>query len=272
MPVSNVRNRAVQGEFRELTLSERQQEAKARLDIKHSSRPYIPDMPAARRKGREKMLPVSVRATLHNDGRFPEAMSHVVHEGDMAKIIGYNAEEYRVKGSDEALGYAATTGTSRPNVLCITDGMGSCIGVAIIGEKDGQAKVRLFHVFNYNNTAPDSIKAHIDDLKKNGMAVRIGISGGLKGDQDSEGMLGRIRNSISETDRDHAGNPVAFEFDTGCSMATSSSLPLGVIIDENHKGKFVQEVIMAPSPDGAPQPRREWTYPVSTPSVRPAAK
>jgi len=271
MSISNVRNRAVQGKFKELTSSERQQEAKARLKIKHPSRPYIPDMPAARRKGRENMLPVNVRTTLPKDVRLPEAMSHVVHEGDMAKIIGYNAEEYPVKGSDETLGYAATTGTSRPNVLCITDEMGPCIGVAIIGKKDGQAKVRLFHVFSYNTTAPASIKAHINDLKKNGMAVRIGISGGIKGDEDSEGMHSRIKTSISETDQDHAENPVAFEFDTGCAKESPSGLPLGVIIDDNHKGKFVQEVIMAPAPDGAPQPRGEWTYPVSTPSVQPEA-
>jgi hypothetical protein len=271
MPVSNVRNRAVQGKFEELTSSDRQQEATARLKMKHPSRPCIPDMPAARRKGRENMLPIKVRTTLPKNVRFP-AGSHVVHEGDMAKIIGYNVEEYPVKGSDETLGYAATTGTSRPNVLCITDGMGPCIGVAIIGEKDGQAKARLFHVFSYNTTAPASIKAHINDLKKNGMAVRVGISGGIKGDEDSEGMHGRIKTSISETDRDHAGNPVVVEFDTGCSMETPSGLPLGVIIDDNHKGKFVQEVVMAPAPDGAPQPRGEWTYPISSPSVQPEAQ
>lgn len=70
--------------------------------------------------------------------RFPFARS---------KAVAYNARENSSP---------ASTGTSQTNVVCLTDGMGPCIAVAVGGERMGAgasslgAKVRVFHVFPDN--------------------------------------------------------------------------------------------------------------------------
>jgi len=78
----------------------------------------------------------------------------------------------------------ASTGTSQLNTLCITDGMGPCIAVAVGGEKrtlNGNApgaKVRVFHVFPRNSNITKNIGVYIKNLQRSGLTVKVAMHGG----------------------------------------------------------------------------------------------
>lgn len=73
----------------------------------------------------------------------PTARQFVLSESHDVKVVGFNGQ-----GKP-----AATTGTSKPNELCLTDGMGPCIAIAFAAEKIGAdgvsrlpgAKARVMH-------------------------------------------------------------------------------------------------------------------------------
>jgi hypothetical protein len=79
-------------------------------------------------------------------GAFPYRL--LLRAGFKLKIFGANEKD----GAP-----VASRGTSIPNTVVATAGMGSCIGVAVGGEniKDGKlhagAKTRVFHIFTLNN-------------------------------------------------------------------------------------------------------------------------
>jgi len=126
-------------------------------------------------------------------------------EGTVAKVAGYNTGPY-----------ATNTGTSAAGVLCATDGLGPCSGVLLGGEPPGagdtshaegssgipepKAKVRVFHVYNFNHQAPQQVSDAIGKLWSEGLVVKAALGGGLRGDELSRNMVGALKEVLRAHD------------------------------------------------------------------------
>jgi hypothetical protein len=162
----------------------------------------------------------------------PQSRTVTLFANSLAKVVGYNSEEGDT---------VATTGTSKLNTLCITDGFGPCIGVAIGGEKFDRrgrllpgSKVRIFHVFPRNATSREEIGLYVQKLQSWGLTVRAAMHGGDVDSQRSVGQSRRLRALFSAMN-------VWVDFDETCERRFSSQ-PMGVIIHNNHAVQFVTEL------------------------------
>ena len=85
----------------------------------------------------------------------------------------------------KAVGYAsdhvATTGTSKPGVLCATDGLDLCFAVGVGGRNPGtgEAKARVFHMMPHQRPLP--VARHVQALKDQGYEVKAALHGGDAG-------------------------------------------------------------------------------------------
>lgn len=179
-----------------------------------------------------KQTRASHAETLQCITRNPQSRTVTLFANSLVKMIGYN-----VQAGDTV----ATTGTSKLKTLCITDGMGPCIGVAIGGEKlnlhgvpSFGAKVRVFHVFPWNLGAPAELRAYIEKLQGWGLSVRAAMHGGALG-----GVIPEISVWQSRMLRALFLNMnVQLDMDETCERRDDCK-PMGVIIDVTHAVRFV---------------------------------
>jgi hypothetical protein len=136
---------------------------------------------------------------------------------------------------------AATTGTSKPNVLCVTDGMGPCIAVALGAEKldaDGTArlpgaKARVLHV---HPTLPSdelvqTLRARVGKYQAAGLTVKAALHGGW---HFNEQTAATIRSTLTDLG-------VAIEFDESGDKRNGNT-PLGAVVQDDHSVRFVTEL------------------------------
>ena len=154
-----------------------------------------------------------------------------LHANSVLKIVGYNSNDGDT---------VATTGTSKRNTLCFTDGMGPCIGVAIGGEKlkhgvpSKGAKVRIFHVFPRNATSQHELRAYIQKLQQFGLTVKAAMHGGETTSPKSLAQASNLSALFSRMN-------VQVVFDETCEKREANK-PLGVLIHANHAVQFVTEL------------------------------
>jgi hypothetical protein len=148
------------------------------------------------------------------------------------KIVDYNSENNSK---------VISTGTSKLNTLCFTDGMGVCNALAIAGEKmhDGLpgkgAKVRIFHVFPDNVEVEKTISAYIEKIRSQGLVVKAAAYGGDADDEDSMNVANNLRGLLKKMN-------VNVEFDEMCDKRLSDDAPLGVAIGDDHSAQFVTKL------------------------------
>jgi hypothetical protein len=98
-----------------------------------------------------------------------------VSHGQLIKFVAFGNREG---------GHPLGTGTSRPNVVCMTDGMTICTGVAIAGvSRDAQkAKAKVYHIWAGNNPhALEDIDAYLTKMKSQGIdEIQVAMHGGGK--------------------------------------------------------------------------------------------
>jgi hypothetical protein len=93
----------------------------------------------------------------------------------------------------QAVGKAATAGTSSPGRLCLTYGLDLCFAVAVGGEKHSEdgvaADARIFHVQPENLTAGLEIARYVKDLQNSGYTVQAEVAGGDASSHSSQDRL-----------------------------------------------------------------------------------
>lgn len=150
-------------------------------------------------------------------------------EGSVAKVAGYNTGPF-----------VTNTGTSAEGVLCATDGLGPCsavllggeppmaAGVSSPGDSPGipkpKAKVRIFHVFNFNHQAPQQVSDAIVKLWSEGLVVKAAMRGGLRGDEASHNMVGAVKEVLHAHDV-----PLVFDDSLSRESCGGSTLLGGVV-------------------------------------------
>lgn len=161
--------------------------------------------------------------------RNPQSRTVTLFANSLVKMVGYNSEDGDT---------VATTGTSKLNTLCITDGMGPCIGLAIGGERFDRrggplpgSKVRIFHVFPRNVTSKDEVEGYIQKLQRWGLTVRAAMHGGELDSQKSVGQSRMFRALFLNMN-------VRLDVDETCERRDDNK-PMGVIIHDNHAVQFV---------------------------------
>lgn len=169
-----------------------------------------------------------IRRSLMNDRGSREFF---LRPGDIVKMIGFNW----YFGAP-----VATTGTSKINTLCLTDGMMTCIAVAIGGENFSRgslspgAKVRIFHVHPGNTGSVPQLRSYIERLKQAGLTVRAAMFGGMAGDALSDIQAKNLRQLMADMQ-------VNVDFDETCEKRNDDT-PLGVVIQQDHSIRFVTEL------------------------------
>ncbi|MBV6843729.1 XopAF/AvrXv3 family type III secretion system effector [Xanthomonas euvesicatoria] len=128
----------------------------------------------------------------------------------------------------------ASTGTSKPGVLCMTDGLDLCVGVAVVGEKpsENKGKARVFHVMPENRRAQWEIKSYIEGLRSQGYAVKAAIHGGDSSSRASVSKVDAIQATLGAMD-------VPREFSRTGAGASNGNGPLGAVVEENGTVRFV---------------------------------
>jgi hypothetical protein len=174
----------------------------------------------------------------------------LLRKGYMLKIFSYNGRrDLR----------AASRGTSLPNTVCVTDGMGPCIAVAIGGEnvKENEflpgAKIRVFHIFTQNVGALDDVRRCIDAMVEKKLTVKVAMTGGNKG-ADSRALAANLRQVFSET-------KVKVEFDRAvdsefeCKLRAENGdenalhTPLAAVIHDHHRVQLSVELVQETDPN-----------------------
>ncbi|MEP9687781.1 XopAF/AvrXv3 family type III secretion system effector [Xanthomonas perforans] len=132
----------------------------------------------------------------------------------------------------------ASTGTSKPGVLCMTDGMDLCVGVAVGGEKPSQnaGKARVFHVMPENRRAQWEIKSYIESLRSQGYAAKAAIPGGDSSSRSSVSKIQAIEATLGAMD-------VPIEFSSTGAGANNGNGPLGAVVEENGTVRFVTNLV-----------------------------
>jgi hypothetical protein len=98
----------------------------------------------------------------------------------------------------QAVGAAATAGTSTPGQLCLTYGLDLCFAVAVGGEQASDeldlptADARIFHVQPANYRAGLEIGRYVRELQEQGYAVSAQIAGGDTASESSQARLGAV--------------------------------------------------------------------------------
>ena len=211
----------------------------------------------------------------HPDRQIKDRSEHIPPDTGMMQErvrrshLQASARYFTLKASHtiKAVGYfpffsrmVASTGTSKPGVLCVTDGMGVCIGVAIGGEniRSGvpapSAKVRIFHVFPRNSIG--QLGTYVKKLRDQGLTVKAAMNGGtyiggpelfsrgsLAAERMSQNKAQRLRSLFSKLN-------VPLEIDEAAELRGEKIDPLGVVIRDDHTVQFVTELgqDIAPSP------------------------
>ncbi|RLM20018.1 avirulence protein AvrXv3 [Brenneria alni] len=147
---------------------------------------------------------------------------------------------YEIKG----VGYSTTpaglasTGTSKPGVLCLTDGMDLCLGVAVGGTKSSESKVRVFHVMPENSRAQWKIGDYVKNLQSDGYEVRAALHGGDDTSRSSMQKVSAVETVLSALDV-----PIDINETGGGSERNG---PLGAVVNNDGSFKFVRELIRPP--------------------------
>ncbi|WP_146749329.1 XopAF/AvrXv3 family type III secretion system effector [Paracidovorax anthurii] len=140
------------------------------------------------------------------------------------KGIGYSSKANEV----------ATTGTSQAGVLCLTDGLGPCVAVALAAEhSDGKAKARIFHIAPHNHLLP--VARYVKQMEKDGYEVRAALHGGDNDEPVSRRKADEVRALLRGL-----GVPVQIE-DTGGGMDGNGSL--GAVVEDDGTARFVMDVV-----------------------------
>lgn len=167
-----------------------------------------------------------------NPGQLAPRRQFVLRPSHDLKAVAYNARPNS---------FPASTGTSQTNVVCLTDGMGPCIAVAVGGERMGagassvSAKVRVFHVFPDNVDVSGSLGDYVRRLQRDGLRVRAALHGGENDLEKSRQASAEIRSVLQ-------GLGVQVEFDEACERRDGRDSLLGAVIDDQHKVDFVTEL------------------------------
>jgi hypothetical protein len=173
----------------------------------------------------------------------PKAREFVLSESHDVKVLGFNDS-----------GPAATTGTSKTNVLCLTDGMGPCIGIALGAEKidrDGVtrlpgAKARVLHVPPAVDDLDSTLRERIEGYASEGLTVRAALHGGwLFNEAQAEATRTALRNLL-----------VTLEFDETCEkrprrltaqgISVIDDTPLGAVVGADYTVRFVTGIAYRP--------------------------
>lgn len=165
-------------------------------------------------------------------GRLPSHRQFVLRPGCDVKAVAYSADRESPP---------ASTGTSQANVVCLTDGMGPCIAVAVGGERaaagalSSGAKVRVFHVFPDNAGVSEHLGGYVRRLQREGLRVRAALHGGRSDLEKSRRVCTEIRSLLHDLG-------VRVEFDEACEMRDGRDSLLGAVIGDQHEVTLITEL------------------------------
>jgi hypothetical protein len=177
----------------------------------------------------------------------------VLKDRQPVKVIGYS--DGTDAGRNISPSSAQSTGTSQKNVLCVTDGMGPCIAVAVGGEnidatgtKRAGATVRIFHVYPYNDNAIADIRVYLDKLRSRGLTIKAAMHGGSADSETSMALAQNLRGLFQV-------NGIALQFDETCekrgsysdrtAVVQGASTPMGAVIKHDNSVNFITNIVGA---------------------------
>ncbi|MVT38370.1 hypothetical protein GO497_19705 [Acidovorax citrulli] len=128
----------------------------------------------------------------------------------------------------------ATTGTSKPGVLCATDGLDLCFAVGVGGKKPstGEAKARVFHVMPNNMPLP--VAQYVNKLTDQGYEVKAAIHGGDTGSTASVNAVNRMSRMLQGLDV-----PIEFNDTAGGSSRNGT---FGAVVEDGDV-RFVTQLV-----------------------------
>ncbi|WP_327192083.1 XopAF/AvrXv3 family type III secretion system effector [Xanthomonas cassavae] len=168
--------------------------------------------------------------------------SFEIDSSTTVKVAGFN----NLTPNHEGTRHLYSAGTSQVNMPVVTDNMTACIAVACAaeridpytGERMPGAKVRVFHLlpFNHEELLPEnaiaSIRDYIDDVRANGLTMRVAMYGGDR-DGDFSVSTAEALGRLFENE----GIPV--EFNETCANRISDGL-LGAVILNDNSTQFIK--------------------------------
>ncbi|MEQ7762175.1 XopAF/AvrXv3 family type III secretion system effector [Xanthomonas hortorum] len=173
--------------------------------------------------------------------------SFEIDRSTTVKVAGFNS----LTPNHEGTRHLYSAGTSQVKMPVITDNMSACIAVACAaeridpytGERMPGAKVRVFHLlpFNHEDLMPEnviaSIRDYIDDVRANGLKMRVAMYGG---DRDGDFSVSTAE-ALGRLFEDE-GIPV--EFNETCANRISDGL-LGAVILNDNSTQFIRHLVAA---------------------------
>ncbi|MGD3045398.1 XopAF/AvrXv3 family type III secretion system effector [Xanthomonas oryzae pv. oryzicola] len=174
-----------------------------------------------------------------------QGRAFAIDHSTTVKVAGFN---YNVP-NDAHTTHLYSTGTSLRNTPVITDGMGACIAVAFAAERIDPrskrpmpgAKVRVFHVYPFSRLelAPDevmkAIQRHIDEIREDGLTLRVAMHGGLSDSDSSLTTASALRELFNS-------QQVPVEFDETCEKRMEET-PLGAVINSDYSVNFITRLV-----------------------------
>ncbi|WAT14141.1 XopAF/AvrXv3 family type III secretion system effector [Xanthomonas fragariae] len=168
-----------------------------------------------------------------------------IENSTTVKVAGFNYTE----PNDAHTTHLYSTGTSRPNMPVMTDGMGACIAVAcaaeridpMSGRRTKGAKARVFHVYPFaqQDLVPaevlKSIQRYVDKTKQEGLTLRVAMHGGLPNNTSSSDTARALRQLFDR-------KQVRIELDQTCDNRPGET-PLGAVIRDDHSVHFITQLI-----------------------------
>ncbi len=103
------------------------------------------------------------------------------------------------------------------------------------------AKVRVFHVYPFSRLelAPDevmkAIQRHIDEIREDGLTLRVAMHGGLSDSDSSLTTASALRELFNS-------QQVPVEFDETCEKRMEET-PLGAVINSDYSVNFITRLV-----------------------------
>ena len=170
----------------------------------------------------------------------PGMRSYRLAENQVVKMLSWG----KGIGGEE---YPLAAGTSRPGVVCVTDGMAVCTAV-VIGARTAdkrQAKIKVFHIHpDMNTKALEAIDSHIQNLKHMGFTEFTGaLHGGNYYKPEETAKVEREKRIHSDLRNMFDTHNIPLELDEAGEKRAEKNTALGAVIEPTGSGEVTVRII-----------------------------
>lgn len=192
--------------------------------VEHQGSRSHPERPVKDRSTEQRYEPDQLASALVRlrPGQTPGPHQFVLSASHPLKLVSWNQRHDQPP---------ARTGTSQPNVLCLTDQLGPCIGVAL----GAGTSASVIHVYPANAEIGETIKKYVDRYRDRGLTVQYALLGG-DSSPASRAAVGAIRAALNRPD-------VSMVFDRAGDRRDGLEDMLGAVVQDDQTVRFVTELV-----------------------------